>query len=97
MKVWMLWHGGASYAAGDIMEDIEEFDSLRAAARNFDNRADSWNTYYPCVEREPQEEGGQSAWIFFHDPRDESNGPGDPYPDRILEYGPRGGVRITPA
>lgn len=96
MKVWMLWHGGASYAVGDIMHDIEEFDSLREAIRSFDGRADSSNTFYPCVEREPQDEGGQSAWIFLYDPRSEDVR-GDPYPDRILEYGPRGGVRLTPA
>lgn len=95
MECWMLWHGGASYAHGDIVADIEHFDSLRAAMRSFDSRADSWNTYYPCVEREPAENGGQSAWIFFADPNDPANGPRDPYPDRILEYGPRGGLKVS--
>lgn len=97
MKVWMLWHGGASYAAGTVADDIEEFDSLKDAKHSFDRRADSWNTYYPMVEREPEEEGGQSAYVFFYDPNDESNGPGDPYPDRILRYGPRGGLHCEPA
>lgn len=95
MKCWMLWHGGSSYAHGYVADDTEEFDSLKDAIRSFDARADSSNTYYPCVERTPEDEGGQSAWIFLYDPNDESNGPGDPYPDRILEYGPRGGLRVS--
>lgn len=89
----MLWHGGSSYAHSEL-DDVEEFASLRALLDSFDRRADSWNTYYPCVEREPAEDGGQSAWIFFYDPREAS---GDPYPDRIAEYGPRGGLRVTDA
>jgi hypothetical protein len=87
----MLWHGGASYACGYIPEDLEHFDSLRAAKDSFDRRADSWATYYPCVEREPSEEGGQSAWIFFYEPTENC----DAYPDRILEYGPRGGLLVS--
>lgn len=86
----MLWHSGASYAIGTVDEDVEEFDTLRALKHEFDSRADSWNTYYPCVERLPQDDGGQSAWVFFRDPRGER----DPYPDRILTYGPRGGLRL---
>jgi hypothetical protein len=93
MEVWMLWHGGSSYAVGYVADDTEHFDTLKEALRSFDARADSSNTYYPCVEREPADEGGQSAWIFFYDPRGER----DPYPDRILEYGPRGGLRLERA
>jgi hypothetical protein len=93
MKVWMLWHGGASYAHGSIEENIEEFDSIKQAVDSFDRRADIWNTYYPCVSREPAENGGQSAWLFFYDPRIE--GAGDPYPDRVIEYGPRGGLHVN--
>jgi hypothetical protein len=90
----MWWHGGASYASGTIAEDTEAFESLDAAKRSFDARADSWNTYYPCVERVPVDDGGPSAWIFFADPN-EDRGQGEPYPDRILEYGPRGGLRLS--
>lgn len=91
MQVWMLWHGGGSYAHGYIPEDLEHFESFAEAKRSFDRRADSSATYYPCVEREPAEDGGQSAWIFFYDPSEVC----DPYPDRILEYGPRGGLRVS--
>jgi hypothetical protein len=93
MHCWMLWHGGASYAA-PYAEDAEAFDSLKAALESFDRRADSGETYYPCVERLPSEDGGQSAWIFFTDPA--SLG-GDMYPDRIVEYGPRGGLHCYEA
>lgn len=95
MKVWMLWHGGVNYSHGYIADDTEAFESLAEAKRVFDSRADSWNTYYPCVDRIPAEDGGPSAWIFFYDPNAEENGPGDPYPDRVLEYGPRGGLRLN--
>lgn len=90
MKVWMLWHGGSSYAHGSIEDDVEEFASLKAAKDAFAARAD-FDPYYPCVSDDA------SAWIFFHDPNDEGNGPGDPYPDRVLEFGPRGGVRVEHA
>lgn len=90
MQCWMLWHGGPGYAPGEIPGDLERFDSLWEAVDSFDVRADSWNTYYPLVSRKPAEDGGQSAWIFFYEPGD-----ADPYPDRIIEYGPRGGLHVT--
>jgi len=93
MKVWMLWHGGAGYARGYIDDDTEAFDSLKAAKHSFDSRADNWNTYYPCVDRIPAEDGGPSAWIFFADPSEYMGS--DAYPDRILEYGPRGGLHVN--
>jgi hypothetical protein len=91
MQVWMLWHGGSSYASPRMPEDLERFDSIAEAKRSFDARADSSATFYPCVEREPSEDGGQSAWLYFYDP----SGVRDPYPDRILEYGPRGGLMVS--
>jgi hypothetical protein len=93
MEVWMLWHGGSGYSASDVTTDTEHFASLPAAKRDFDSRPS--DPYYPCLEREDTDAGGPSAWIFFYDPNDESCGPGDPYPDRILEYGPRGGLKVS--
>jgi len=87
----MLWHGGASYAPGELPADLEDFGTLRELKRAFDSRADSSNTYYPCVEREPQDDGGQFAWVYLC-PSSEV-GP-DFYPDRVLTYGPRGGLRL---
>jgi hypothetical protein len=91
MECWMLWHGGSSYAHGYIPEDLEHFKSLTEAVSAFDRRADSWETFYPCVERTEPEEGGPSAWIFLAEPD------GDPYPDRIIEFGPRGGIHVERA
>lgn len=93
MQVWMLWYGGVNYGHPQIPEDIEEFNSLRDAKNSFDARADSWNTYYPCVERTTADEGGQSAYIYFYDPSKVM----DPYPDRIIEYDPRGGLKVNRA
>jgi len=83
MQVWALWHGGASYAVGTVDRDCEEFDSLRAAKRVLEARAD-FDPHYPCVDE-------SSMLIWFSDPR----GVQDPYPDRELTIGPRGGVRST--
>jgi hypothetical protein len=92
MKVFMMWNGGYDYSAPSL-DDVEEFDTIKDAIRSFDSRADSWNTYYPLVNREESNNGGQSAWLFFTDPRDPSSGNTDTYPDQILEYGPRGGLK----
>ena len=91
-ECWLLWHGGSSYELGTYEEDVEHFDSIRALVDSFERRL--WDPYYPCVTSDIQENGGQSGWVFFSDPNDEANGPGDPYPDRIICHGPRGGVRL---
>lgn len=91
MECWMLWHGGASYAHGEIPRDLEHFDSLRELRDAFARRL--WDSYYPCVSDEPAEDGGPSGYVYLRDPSDEC----DPYPDRIIEFGPRGGVVVTPA
>jgi hypothetical protein len=89
-KVWMLWHGGASYSAPDTFNrrDCEAFASLRGAREDFARRPG--DSYYPGCEAVPVEAGGPSAWIFFSDPFNS----GDAYPDRVLSFGPRGGVRM---
>jgi hypothetical protein len=98
MRVWMLWHGGASYAVGDVETDLEEFGSLRAAADAFAGRASPAETYYPCVSEEEPGDGGPEAWVYLTDPRPPAGGlVGDAYPDRIVAFGPRGGVRIFDA
>ena len=85
MKCYGLFHYGSSYAAPYVENDTEEFDSIKEALDSFAHRID-YDPYYPCA-------GGEeaSAWIFFYDPRQEA----DPYPDRVYEVGPRGGVRRT--
>jgi diadenosine tetraphosphatase ApaH/serine/threonine PP2A family protein phosphatase len=84
MQIYALWHGGSSYAVPTIPQDIERFDSIRAAREAFKARRD-WDPYYPCVE-------GSSMYLYFSDP----TGNPDPYPDRVLIEGPRGGLVEDP-
>lgn len=90
MKCWMLWNGGSSYAPSDqfVREHIDAFDSMADLLRDFDSRPG--DPYYPVVSRIPQDEGGPSAWVCFADPYEV----GDLYPDRLVSYGPRGGLRV---
>jgi len=94
MKVYMLWNGGSSYAGFDNYNraDIEQFDSMQDAIRSFRARAD-YDPYYPCVSEEIPEDGGPEAWLCFNDPYQIP----DLYPDRLLSFGPRGGVVMSPA
>jgi hypothetical protein len=82
VKVWALWHGGTNYSLGYVDDDIEVFDSLQAAKDTLYNREECSDPYYPCVEE-------SSMYVYFSDPR----GLADPYPDRILIIGSRGGIR----
>jgi len=82
MKTYMLWHGGGSYAIGTIPDDLEAFDTFSAAKEEFRRRGQDSDPYYPCVE-------DSSAWIFFAEPGS------DPYPDMVLSFGPRGGVKVA--
>lgn len=107
MQVYALWHGGAGYSPSD-MDDLESFASIEAAKdalhsrmRNgywqrqdfpFVNREPA-SVFTPCVEGDPAEDGGSSMWIYFYNPTEV----GDPYPDRIIEFGPRGGVKVVAA
>ena len=91
MRCWMLWHGGSSYSVGSIPEDLEAFETLADARSAFRARAESFDPYYPCCHPETVEDGGPSAWLFLAYPDGR-----DPYPDRILECGPRGGLLEYP-
>ena len=83
MKVWTQWCGGPGYSAPQ-REDLEAFDSLRDAELEFLSRAD-FDPYYPCVE-------DSRMLIYLAEPN-----PADPdwIPDRIIELGPRGGLKTT--
>lgn len=95
MKCTMFWHGGSSYAVFDTSDkrDAIVCDSIADAVSEFKSRAGS-DPYFPCVSDDTQEDGGPSAWLFFGDKHPVLGGD---YPDRIIEFGPRGGVRVTEA
>jgi hypothetical protein len=108
MKVYGLWYGGSGYSHGDLTTDLERFHSIAAACEalsdrynsnghrkvefDFANR-DTEYVYCPCVERE------SSIWLWTGANLDLDTGAifVPEYPDRIIEFGPRGGVRVTPA
>lgn len=98
MKVYAQWHGGGSYSWGDPDKDLEVFPSLAGAMSQLKDRFTRGNTfrmsftfadgrieqdYCPCVDADT------SMLVFFSDPRQAH----EPYPDRQLTIGPRGGVR----
>ena len=92
MIVWMLWSGGVNYSS-PYPDQAERFSSLHAAVWEFSRRTEHESSYYPGAYPEPVDAGGPSATITF--------GPqppgGDFYPDRVLSFGPRGGVRVQRA
>lgn len=73
-KVYGLWYGGSSWSH-PYMEDLEEFESLVKAKKDFENRLIN-QRMYPDVSEENCE-----MQIFFDDPTDSL----DPYPDLILK------------
>lgn len=106
MQVFALWHGGSSYSPGSTHDgDTETFESIEKAKDAFYSRYASGNTwkqhfayvskpandvFTPAVDKE-----GTEMWLFFYDPTAEDVT--DPYPDRILSFGPRGGIRMENA
>jgi len=88
MTIYMIWFGGSSYAFPDLETDVECFGSIKAARSAFEERIHS--SFFPCVSQALPEEGGPEAWLYFGDPRKQR----DPYPDRTLSFGPRGGVVV---
>jgi hypothetical protein len=94
-EVWALWWGGPGYSVPDVTLDMERFDSIGAA------RAEFWQRYLgACTQRDAN---GRMVWhgdspnvtaeatmdLFYYDPRAQA----DPYPDRRISFGPRGGIR----
>lgn len=88
------WHGGLGYEHQPATE-VEPASSLREIRRIMTRRENGRDSYRPCVE-------GSRAWIYTvpHGGLDalvEYLSSGDPYPELVAEFGPRGGFRITPA
>jgi hypothetical protein len=101
VKVFAMWAGGASYASPSIPDDVETFDSIDAAKAEFDNRCGgyasfryangtTYDTRTPAVSREPSDKGGPWMHVWHYDPREER----DPYPDRLMEFGVKGGIKV---
>lgn len=104
-----MWHGGASYSAPDT-EDAELFDSIAQAADAMRDRRNlgHWQPQtFRYVFRErardltPVAHSEDSGYIQLHritpdmspDAIREAVETG--YPDRIIEFGPRGGIVVS--
>ena len=84
MTVWGLWDGGHSYRVSEF-GDAEPFDSIQHAVRVFRARLDGCDYAYPAVD------ASSTMRLFLGGHPDTYR---DPYPDRVLTVGPRGGVNI---
>lgn len=87
MKVWALWHGGASYAHPE-MSDAEEFPSIEAAKGEFWARR-----YWPPRTGSPDTpnvDDTATMFLYAADPNETH----DPLPEKRFSFGPRGGVRV---
>ena len=51
MKVLAAWHGGNSYSHPSV-DDIESFDSIEAAKKEFRRRRHGHDSYYPLVDND---------------------------------------------
>ena len=96
--VWALWHGGSSYAPGELPRDLEHFGSIaeaRGALRDRATMGGRWPQSFRYVDRPaetaltPCADEGATMTLWTYDPRGED----DPYPSLVLELGPRGGIR----
>lgn len=100
--IYATWYGGASYAQSEVPADVESFRSLSHAQDallerrkygyglrqhfEFVNRP-AESDLCPCVDESSE------LWVYFADPSESH----DPYPDRIIKFGPRGGIRVERA
>jgi len=84
MQVWMQVQRDPNYY-GQLgqREGVEQYDSLKEAKDAF------WRE---CDSERLADAMNHEALVFFYDPREKDVT--DPYPDRILRFGPRGGVKV---
>ena len=85
MKVYGLWYGGSSYACPSIYNqaDVEKFESIEDAKQTLFSRYANYNGSTPAVTQE------SNIQLFFFE-----QGSVREYPDRIIYFGPRGGIRV---
>jgi len=83
MKVYMLWHGGSSYAH-PYPDEAESCASIEEAVQLFEDRLH--NRSFPAT---PCVDDTASAWLCAGKPEYD-----DVYPDYIIDIGPRGGIRL---
>lgn len=104
--IYALWFGGSGYAPGDMVRDLESFPSLAAAKAALIDRERngySFRQNFEFVNKDPESvlcpcvDEGSSMWVWRG--ADEVDGITyvPDYPDNVVEFGPRGGVRVVAA
>ena len=83
-KVWGLFHDPGSYAHPEL-SDAEPFTSISHARNVFHHRVNGGDSYYPGVSHQAE------LHLYLGGHPDEMQ---DPYPDRIIKKGPRGGTNV---
>ena len=98
MTFYALWHGGPNYTPSSVPEHVERFASIAAAKRALLEREQDGRLCVfdyvnrpMCVTDTPNVQDSE-IHLFLGKPDER-----DPYPDRILTIGPRGGVQSRPA
>jgi hypothetical protein len=95
MKCYGVFYGGSSYSYTHITnKSVEEFASLQEAQKTFWSRT-NFDPHYPCTDETAE------IQITFEDPRvyGKHSMLDDTliefgYPDRIIRFGPRGGIIV---
>lgn len=87
MNVYGLWYGGCSYAPPSVPEDLEPFESIRAAAAELERRYHGGGGEFPAVTRE-------SEILLYPYPDSAFVDPCRVSPFKRVYFGPRGGVRV---
>jgi hypothetical protein len=82
------WWGFSAILPSNRERNLDHEKSLDVLVKSFDRRR--LDSYYPCVSDETPEDGGPEGHLFFQDPTEHA----DLYPDRIVRYGPRGGLVV---
>lgn len=94
--VYGVWHGGSNYSQGYREEDLERFDSIAAAKQALLDRTNLGHWYpqeFAFVNKPAEHSLTPAAYegpsiMLYATPDSEE-------PFRLLEVGPRGGVKET--
>jgi hypothetical protein len=104
--IWALWNGGSGYGPSDLVSDLESFASLEDARQALRSRRDygyGFRQSFEFVNRDPESvftpcvEDDSSMWVWFGADVVDGVTYVPEYPDRVVSFGPRGGVRVEHA
>lgn len=92
-KVYGMWYGGRGNYATPSTEDAEQFNSISHAKQVFNARYQGRD---PISGQHTPLVGDDAEMHIFHGGQ-HPNEMNDPYPDRIIRRGKRGGTRVERA